>query len=65
MYRLCIVYGWPSSQVCTDCAHGEFVISRPFVSSHYLCSIGCTQNDGTTCPRRKEEAHEPHCENRT
>lgn len=46
------IHGWPDSQVCMGCRHGEFIQSEKFDSSHYACLIGSTKNNGIVCEDR-------------
>ena len=48
-----VIYRWPSSQICMDCEHGEFVQSKTFNSNDYICWAGCVENRGDFCPRHK------------
>jgi hypothetical protein len=49
-----IIYEWPSSQICMDCKFGEFIDSKTFDASCYLCWKCCKKNDGVYCPLREE-----------
>lgn len=48
------IYSWPDSQICQDCEYCEFFLSKHFDNSDYLCEIACKDNDGLSCPLKKE-----------
>ena len=43
------VIPFPQSQLCMSCKYGEFIQSKSYDSSHYLCHNASTCNDGIQC----------------
>ncbi len=49
---------WALSQLCMGCEHGEFLDSKTFNSSNYVCFKNSMDNDGINCPLYEEEKNE-------
>ena len=53
MFDKIIIYSFPYSQTtCMECKHSEFVESKTYCSSNYICKINFEYNDGIKCDKK-------------
>ena len=53
MSDLVTIQHWPDSQQCMGCKHGEYMLSKIYDTSNYICLKAYVLEAGNRCPRKE------------